>query len=378
MPEPIDGDIKALLVKTRDDIKTDILTEVATLIEGANTGPLSDFAIKADIHAAPHEELRILMYFALLNAYTPYASEEALGWKGETYQLERKPATKATLYVSFGKPQAEAFDRAIPAYQQFLFGENLYQTTADGVITAGQVASDPIPVESVGEGTGYNVSAGLTGQIIDPPVGVVTVTSGASILDAEDIEPLEDWRARVLEWERERVSGGNDQDYATWAKEIVGVSDAYAYALRRGLNTVDVAVRSYDNGGVPDVTLLDAIFAYIVGTPIPGTDPVEYTGGKRPMTADVQFWPATVHTQDITAQVTPKTGYTLADIQPDIEAAAAALLSAIKFRGKIKVSDIRDILHDHPKIDDYDLTVPAANYDLAFAEIATLGVVTLT
>ncbi len=378
MPEPIDGDIKALLIKTRDDIKADILTEVATLIEGANTGPLSDFAIKADIHAAPHEELRILLYFALLNAYTPYASEEALGWKGEAYQLERKAATKATFYVAFGKPQAEAFDRSIPAYQQFLFGDNLYQTTAAGVITAGLTSSGPIPTESVGEGSVYNVSTGLAGQIIDPPVGVVTVTSGASILDAEDIEPLEDWRARILEWERDRVSGGNDLDYATWAKEIAGVSDACAYALRRGLNTVDVAVRSYDNGGVPSQALLDAVFAYIVGTPIPGAAPVEYTGGKRPMTADVQMWPAVVHSQDITAQVTPKTGYTLADIQPDIESAAVALLAAIKFRGKIKVNDIRDIFHDHPKIDDYNLTVPAANYDLGFAEIAALGVMTLS
>lgn len=376
MPEPTDGNIKALIVVDQAAIADEILTETATEIEGANTKKLSDFAIKANIYAAPIEELRLLIFFALLNAYTTYASEEALGWKGEVYEVPRKAATKAQLNVIFGKPQAEAFDREIPIYQQMLFGDKLYQTTAAGGIAAGQLASPDVPVESVGERADYNLSEGQEGLLLDPPIGIVSVTSGAGIADAQDIEPLEDYRVRLLTWEREKERGGNDQDYIIWAKEIEGVRDAYAYALRRGLNTVDVAVRSYADGGVPSQALLDQVFAYIVGTPVPDTDPTQYTGGKRPMTGDVQIWPAAAHEYDIVADVTPKAGYTLAEIKADIEITGAAYLEALKFNGKIKANDIGNLLHDNPKVEDYVLG--CVEYQLGFAEIAVLGVVTLT
>lgn len=378
MPDPIDGSIKAQIVVDKDTIRDQILTEAVTEIEGASTAALSDIGIKAHVVAAPIEDLRLQIYFALLNAFTPFATAEALAWKGQMYNIPQKAATQSIRNVIFGKPQPESYDRPIPAYQQIMFGDLLFQTTQAGVIAAGATSSASIPAESVGAGTDNNVLPGSLGTIIDPPVGIVTVTSDAPIQDAEDEEPIEDYRARILNWEQENVRGGDDNDYAVWAKEVAGVSDAKAYENHRGPGTIDIVIRSYDNGGVPTQALLDAVFAYIVGTPVAGTNPAQYTGGKRCMCADVQIWPAVLHDLNVDAQITPKEGYALADISPDIEAAVAAYAAALTFGGMEKVADIRDILHDHPKIDDYVLSAPAANYALQFGEISTVGVVSLS
>jgi uncharacterized phage protein gp47/JayE len=378
MADPVDGAIKAQIVVDRETIRDEILSEAVTEIEGASTSALSDIGIKAHVVAAPIEELRLAIYFALLQAFTPFATEEALVWKGQMYNLPRKEATQSERNMIFGKPQAEAYDRPIPAYQQMIFGDLLFQTTEAAVIAAGATTSDPVPAESVGEGTDYNILPGSVGTIIDPPVGIVTVTSDAVIQDAEDEEPLEDYRARISEWEQENVRGGDDNDYAVWAKEVDGVRDAKAYENHRGPGTIDIVVRSYDNGGVPTQDILDAVFAYIVGVPVAGTDPVQYTGGKRCMCADVQIWPAVLHELNVDAQVTPKDGYVLADITPDIEAKVGAYSDGLTFTGVEKLEDIRDILHDHPKIDNFVLNTPAADYSLQFAEISAVGTVSLS
>ena len=67
--------------------------------------------------------------------------------------------------------------------------------------------------------------------------------------------------ARLLELIRRPPAGGNRHDYRRWAMEVEGVTEAFAYPLRRGLGTIDVAIVSGD--GLPSQDTIARVQAHI-------------------------------------------------------------------------------------------------------------------
>lgn len=69
--------------------------------------------------------------------------------------------------------------------------------------------------------------------------------------------------ARDLDDRRRPPAGGNQYDYAKWAKEVEGVKEGYPIPLGQGPGSVDVVIVADNATGVPDQVLLDAVDAYI-------------------------------------------------------------------------------------------------------------------
>lgn len=140
-----------------------------------------------------------------------------------------------------------------------------YVSTADATI-AGGVASVAIDAEEVGTAGDQNAGAVLT--FISPVAGVntqATVDSGG-LINGDDTETDDDFRSRILTRKRQPPSGGTETDYATWAREVSGVTRAWTFPQLYGSGTIGVAfVKDGDDPIVPSSAEREDVRDYIVG-----------------------------------------------------------------------------------------------------------------
>lgn len=75
-----------------------------------------------------------------------------------------------------------------------------------------------------------------------PPLGVQDQPELQLDINEEgaDLEGIEDYRERILEREQSPGMGGNATDYVVWGEQVAGVADAYVFAVRDGLGTIDI------------------------------------------------------------------------------------------------------------------------------------------
>jgi uncharacterized phage protein gp47/JayE len=107
-------------------------------------------------------------------------------------------------------------------------------------------------VISVDTGSATHLEAGQILTFSSPPAGITAEAELQLDLDedGEDQESIGAWRTRILDKLGEPGLGGNQNDYATWALEVTGISTAYVYPLRAGRGSVDVAALHTGSGSV--------------------------------------------------------------------------------------------------------------------------------
>lgn len=119
---------------------------------------------------------------------------------------------------------------------------------------------------AVTPGSAGNLDAGSMLTWESPPSGAdgtVTLTSPlAGGLDAESDTNL---LGRTLDRMQKPPKGGAANDYRSWAESVDGVSRAYVYPLRGGLNTVQVVIVADGSGvgRVPSAAVKAAVDAYM-------------------------------------------------------------------------------------------------------------------
>ncbi len=124
------------------------------------------------------------------------------------------------------------------------------------------------------------VSDEITFASPQPGIGdTVTITIVSQ--EGADIEPIEQYRQRVLDRYQKQPQGGALADYELWAEEAVNVINAYPYAGTTP-GTVEVFIE-VDNqtDGIPTAPQLAAALASI------NFDPVTGLATRRPVTAEV-------------------------------------------------------------------------------------------
>lgn len=181
----------------------------------------------------------------------PFTAQfEALeGWaamKGVT----RKPATAASGVARFTGTNGTTVPAATPILRSDGFG---FTAAADAVVVGG-IVSVPIVASTAGStgntdaGTGFSIVAGVSGVAsIGSAFGAVT--GGA---DVEDDDSL---RSRMLFAFANPPQGGSKSDYERWAREVAGVTRAWAKPNGMGPSTVVVYFMMDDaqaaHGGYP-------------------------------------------------------------------------------------------------------------------------------
>ncbi|WP_336947400.1 baseplate J/gp47 family protein [Asaia sp. HN010] len=221
-------------------------------------------------------------------------------------------------------------------------------------IAAGAVAS--IAVGATASGISGNLAANTTAQLVSPIAGVQSVTSDQDgIAGGAPIEPVESWRARIIDRIQNRAGGGTQPEYTQWAIEA---GAAYVNVVRWWLGTGTVGVIVAMKGGVAATPAqIAAIQAYI--------------DARRPVRANVTVIAASIVPQSITIILNPSTPAA----QQAVVSALTKYYLAEGIGSTIYVEGLEAQIAGAAG-DQNTLVLPASNQSFTPAELPVLGTVT--
>ena len=241
-----------------------------------------------------------------------------------------------------------------------------YAVTNGPIDIAGGVAA--LQVLAVTAGAAANLDEGEKLTFETPPAGVdaeATVTA-PGIEGGVNEGTIEQTRTRLIERLREPPAGGRDADYVAWAKLVSGVTRVFVFPIENGLGTIVVRFVEDDEAG--EVFFPDAGQVALVQASI---------DGLRPTTAEAF----------VVAPVDQPVAFTIS-ITPDTAATRAAVTSELQdlmFRGQpgdgagagtVLRSQMQTSIGIAAGVDDYLLTIPAADVVPVLGNLPTLGVIT--
>jgi uncharacterized phage protein gp47/JayE len=235
--------------------------------------------ITARLHAAamvPNSVLRVLSdgnaglaYLVLL--YIDWLALQLLPDTAETEWLDRHAAIwlpnsgrKAATFAS-GSVTATGINGSILPQGSQLTGQTgvLYETLAQITVGSGPT---PVDVRAVDPGIAGNLDQGSSLAFVNAIAGVdgsvIVVTMGGGV----DVESDDELRERVLERIQQPPMGGAQYDYVAWAKQVPGVTRAWAYP-EQGPGTMTVRFLMDDlypeDDGWPQPADIATVAAYI-------------------------------------------------------------------------------------------------------------------
>ncbi|MCP4448273.1 MAG: baseplate J/gp47 family protein [Myxococcales bacterium] len=224
-----------------------------------------------------------------------------------------------------------------------------FETTALATISGASVS---VPVQAVTAGAIGNMEEDDTLALESPIAGIdSTMTVEADgIVGGIDEEETEDFRERYLLRRRNQSTGGSDEDYEAWALAVAGVTRAWVYRHEGGLGTLTVRfVMDGETSIIPSAGDVIAMQAAL--------------DAERPTTAEVTAAAPTETETEFTIELIPDT----AAARVTVEAELADLLYRNGIpgdgvaRGTILLSQIRTAIGVAEGVEDYTLTLPAAD-----------------
>lgn len=214
-------------------------------------------------------------------------------------------------------------------------------------------------------------------QITMMPVtipGITAVTNPEPTHDGYDEETDDSYRSRYYIAVRTPPTSGNVYHYTQWAQSFAGVGGVRVLPLERGDNTVEVVL--IDQQKQPaSPALVDAVQTFI--------DPdSEGLGlGEAPIGAYCYVVSAVSLEIDVAAEVTIEPGFTLEQVQSNIEDSITLFLQSIAFvQTQVSHAAIGNAVFESEGVADYSgLTINGgtANIPIAIKQVAILGAVTI-
>jgi uncharacterized phage protein gp47/JayE len=236
-----------------------------------------------------------------------------------------------------------------------------FRTDASGTISAGTV---DIAVTPVNAGITGDTEADTLLELVSSISGIdtsATVATGG-ITGGADSESDDSLRERLLDRIKQPPHGGAKFDYIKWAKEVNGVTRAWAYPLAMGAGTVTLTfVLDDEDDIIPDAAKVTEVQNYI-------DDDV-----RKPVTADVTVFAPTAVPLNLAISVTPNNAEVRAAVENSIK---DLIRREAEPGGTILISKIREAVSIAAGEADNTVTTPSADVTHASAEIATFGVIT--
>lgn len=178
-----------------------------------------------------------------------------------------------------------------PDGETYTFDEDITIPAAGTV--EGRVTSDAV-------GLSLNTAAGITLTLSAPIVGISSITVGDDGLTGGSNEEGDDFVLdRIIDRVQTPAQGGSINDYITWAKEVPGVTRAFAQQSDAGVVTVDVTLvmdNKTDNI-IPSETELQTVRDYIEGVRPVGARPYVFAPATQAIDFSIALNPNTVAVQ---------------------------------------------------------------------------------
>lgn len=230
------------------------------------------------------------------------------------------------------------------------------------VSTAEQVS---LNAQSEQNGLDYNAVAGSITVLTSVPDGITTVTNPNPFAGGTDIEDIDTYRTRLLNWIRSPQTG-SPQDLINWALTVPGVSTATCYVGDNlGVPTAGhVTIRiAGPNGSIPGADVIAATLA-LLQTKVLGN-------------ITIHVGTFTALPENITVTITPATGFLTATLTPSVQAAVTDYINSIPVGGTLYVSGIVQAIYGLAGINDVVVTLPVANITASSTQKFTAGTITV-
>lgn len=237
------------------------------------------------------------------------AEGEYLDRRALDYNETRNPAKVAVGSLLFIGEPGTTISRGTEA----LYGGLVFETT-----TAAQISAEgycEVGARCQTEGTAGNVAADTITVLRVAIDGVKSVTNTAPFGGGTQAESDDSFRSRILEKIRQPITSGNRNHFIYWAKQVSGVGGAKCLGAEVcGPGNVRVIILS-DQYAAPDDVILGNVKAHIEK--------------ERQIGADVAVAAATPKAVAVEAAVVVSSGYSLADIRQNIQAALQRYVDSV-------------------------------------------------
>lgn len=330
----------------------------------------TDFTARTGMEISPEGDLSARLYAAAAQIYSLYvqadwvnrqcfpqtAQGEYLDHHAQLRALERKKAAQAQGIVRFLGDGSSTMDRTIPAGTICMTpGLVRFETTQDAVMMAGTSHVD-VPVRAVEPGTSGNVIAGSVHSLSAAPIGVTGCTNPLAMTGGTNAEDDEQLRARILDSFLRLPNGANSAFYEQEALSFDEVAAAVALPRNRGIGTVDVVVAT--SQGVPEQELLDRLN--------------EYFRARREIAVDVSVVAPETVPVDISVQIqSNNTEQAILQVQQTL----TEWFSGQRLGQNVLRAKLGSLIFAVDGVDNYTLTVPAADITVGKAQLPVLGTV---
>lgn len=340
------------------EIVSRILSDVETRLATGKLLARSFLAIMARAYAGAVHLVYGYIAWAIQQLFPDTAIAEYMTRWASIWGVQRTAATYATGNVIFTGvngtvvPEGTRLKRSDGAF---------FLTTASGAVTGGSVT---IAVKAVNAGSAGNTPGSSAIAMVNAIAGISTgaTTDASGLTGGLDSESDESLRAKLIDRIQQAPHGGALFDYVKWAKEVAGVTRAWAYSNPTGLGTVGLTfVMDGLPDNIPDAGKVAEVQAYI-------DDP-----SRRPATADLTVYAPIGVPLDFTIEISPDT----ADVRAAVEESLRDLLRrTAEPGGTILLSKIREAVSVAAGENDNSVTVPSADVTHTTGQIATFGVIT--
>lgn len=280
----------------------ELIARTSADLEGSNAMRRSDAAVLARTHAATVYGLYQYLAWQFSQHRPDTCDEEHLAKHAADRNVPRKEANRASGFVAVvGNVGA-----AVNVGDRLERAGVLYEVVQGAVLSAGAAA---VGVQAVDAGISGNQPAGAKLQFISPVLGVesVATVNADGLHGGTDLEPLEDWRDRVVDAFERVPHGGNADDYVAWAREQPGVTRAWVKRNWVGPGTVVVFVV---NDEANPITLTEPQRAEVLA----GME------ADRPVTADLRVQTPVLVPVHYQLSVTPDTSAVKAAVEQSLKA----------------------------------------------------------
>lgn len=222
---------------------------------------VSDTGLKLQVLAGELYRFEARLEWLKRQAFPQTADGERLDMHGAQRGVARKESRKAQGVITFARYIPIDFDLVVPKGTLCAsYGEEAveYETTADGVLAAGELAVN-IPAQAVAGGQKGNAAASYINTLVTEVNGINYVVNTGAFTGGQDPEDDESYRARILENYTLLGHLGSAAWYEALALEQAGVTLAQAVPRENGAGTVGVYI--WGEGAAPGAGTLAAVSA---------------------------------------------------------------------------------------------------------------------
>lgn len=247
------------------------------------------------------------------------------------------------------------------------FTDNIITPGPTTPVTTATAQSILVAAESEDNGSEYDVGPGSITQLSDVPPGITDVTNPTAFTGGSDIEDIEHYRARLLEWYRSPQTG-SPTDLEAWAETVDGVDSATAFTNQNAAGattpgTVTVRI-SGPGGSVPDSSVVNAVATLLASYDLANVTIIVTTFTATPI--------------NVTVTITVDPQFTVSQLTPAVQQVVAAYINSIPAGGTLYVTGIIAAVRSVNGVTDVVVTTPSSNQTVASTNKFTPGTINVS